>query len=406
MSPDQEKDFTHVAWSGLRNNVSPTRFGLTDLVSAVNVDIDDSGVVRRRQGYGSPVIAGAWHSLWSNGRRCFGVTGTTLREILPDYSTVTLASVTASRPVCWLEMGARIFWSNGVERGCITGTNRSWGLAVPRRIDATAMGGSLRAGRYQFAMTFLREDGQESGAPSANVLELSANSGLQFSNLPVSADPTVDRKVIYVSESNGETLYRAAILANATTTHTYRDRGPMSVALATQFLGPAPAATALAFHGGSVLSAVGNLLYYSEPFAPELFDMRRSFAFPSAVTLVAAVDKGVYVGTETGHFWLGGDDPTKYVLEGRGMSAAIRGTLSYLPERMFGESKSETDVAVWHTSDGIVTGDQSGAIANLTSDRFLFPGQPQGSSVGRTERGINQFVSLLQGTETPAPAYT
>jgi hypothetical protein len=73
---------------------------------------------------------------------------------------------------------------------------------------------------------------------------------------------------------------------------------------------------------------------------------------------------------------------------------------------MFDKSNEETTVAVWHTTEGIVMGEDSGSISNLTADRFLFPSQPVGTSIVRTARGTNQFVSVLQGTETPAPAYS
>lgn len=406
MSPDQEKDFTHNAFTGLRNTVAQTRFSLADLAIAENVDIDDTGALRRRQGYGDAVIGGSWHSLWSNGARCFGVTGATLREISASYSTTTLATVTAGLRVKFHQQGSRIYWSNGKEKGVIEFSNRSWGLDVPGKISATEIGGSLRAGRYQFVMTYLRDDGQESGAPIANYLDISGSGGLLFSGLPVSGDPTVASKAIYVSEPNGATMFWIGTIDNDVTTHVFNARRPMTLPLATQFLGPPPVGVDITFHGGRLFVARGNLLYYSEPFAFELFDRRKSFVLPSRITALAGLHTGIFIGTEQQHFWLAGKEIQNYELEERAGGAAIPGTVSFAPKRMFEKSADETIVAIWQTSDGIVMGEESGALTNLTADRFIFPSQPVGSSVVRTSRGTNQFVSVLQGTETPAPAYS
>jgi hypothetical protein len=71
------KPAAFTSFAGVRNtleaerlHVMPTRDNATtDLVEAVNVDIDNSGQVARRSGI-AVVNAGACHSLWSGASRC------------------------------------------------------------------------------------------------------------------------------------------------------------------------------------------------------------------------------------------------------------------------------------------------------------------------------------------------
>ena len=411
-----EKSFTHELFSGLRNNVPSSRFSLTDLATATNVDIDDSGRPLRRLGFGNAVQSGSWHSLSPPGPRCFGVTGTNLVEVMPNYSTKVLATVTPNAPVEYFYSAARIYWSNGYEKGCIEGAvNRSWGLDVPPSISGTVTAGTLMIGktdlvttRYQFVMTYLRNDGQESGAGTANYLDVPNNGGIAFSNLPVSSDSTVDKKAIYISEPNGETMYRAIVLNNAQTSATYRNRGRMTLPLATQFLEPPPPGTIISLQGGSMLVAVGNKLYYSEPFAFELFDRRKNKLFASPITIVCSFDNGSHVATEDLHVWLAGDTPDKWEWNARASYGAIPRTLDFidLDAALFGKTENVNPVGLWATKEGIVQATAEGALINLTRARFMYPIQETGATVVRGARGMHQYIVTLKGAETPAPSFS
>lgn len=411
-----EKSFTHAAFTGLRNNVATNRFELGDLDAAVNIDLDDTGRAMRRQGFGSRIMAGSCHSLGPSGEaRCFFVSGTILYEVLQDLTTVVIVTgITPGLPVSYFVNGMRYYWTNGVDKGCIEPTgNRSWGLGVPPRIAGEVVGGALRLGqedidtaRYQFTMTFLRNDGQESGAPMANYIDLPDNGGISFDDLPVSTDPTVDRKAIYVSEPNGEKMFRAIVVSNETTSVIYRNRGRMSLGLATQFLGPPPAATMISQQGGSLLLVVGSKLHYSEPYAFELFDRRKYKVFPAAINILCSFDDGSFVGTENEHVWVAANSPENYDWRSRATYGAIPGTLARCDSDVFGKSDITGPVGIWATKEGIVIGTADGQLRNLTKDKFLYPIQPRGAGLFRVNRGVNQFVTVLQGTETPAKSFS
>lgn len=411
-----EESYTFKGFSGLRNNVVNSRFEKGDLEAGLNIDLDDTGRADRRDGYSRKIVSGACHSVGPSGfSRCFYVAGTTLFEILPDFSSIPVRTgLTLDREMIYFVSGERCYWTNGIEKGCIEPYgNRSWGLTVPPAITGTVSGGNLmlgredtRTARYQFAMTYLRNDQQESGAPRANYVDVPNNGGIEFLNLPVSTDPTVDRKCLYISEPNGKKLFRAAVIPNLQQVLAYTTRAPLVVPLTTQFLGPPPAGTIVSQQGGSLLVAVANKLHYSQPYAFELFDARKYLVFAGAINVVCSFDNGTHVGTETQHVWLAGDTPDKFEWNTRASYGAIRGTLDFVDVdgAMFGKQVVVGPVGVWASKEGIVKGTPDGVLQNLTRARFLYPIQERGTGLLRFQEGMNQYVVVLQGAETAPKA--
>src|SRR3989304_8478444 len=121
------------AFLGLRNNVAADAFAPGDLVTALNVDLDDSLSISRRKGYSAPVTSAIDRDLWASGSVCLGVGSNALKLVSPDYSLITLRSgLTAARPLSYAAVGTRVFWANGVEMGCVQdGANRTWGITPP-----------------------------------------------------------------------------------------------------------------------------------------------------------------------------------------------------------------------------------------------------------------------------------
>jgi len=398
----ERPDYTHARFTGLRNVVGADGFSQQDLEVATNVDIDDEQSVMLRRGYGAPVLGGAYHSLWSNGAVCLAVVGGALVRIVPGYSVQTLRTgLFSTEPMAYVEIGGRVYYSNGTDTGCVAdGASRTWGMQVPGALTAVASGGSLPAGRYQFAMTFLRNDEQESGASVAGVVDVVAG-GIAFTSLPVSSDPDVYAKVLYVTKQGGDTFYRAAVLPNSTLVAVV-EREPVGIAtLITQHLRPAPAGQCLGYHAGSALVASGSRIYPSQPFAPELFDLRRAMPMPDRVSMIAPVKSGVFVGTGTSIVWLAGADFK--ALDYRKVAAygVIPGTLAYCDASVIGDGSRKGVAAMWASTRGLCVGFDDGSLENLTQTRFAYPVQERGTAIVRQHRGMNQFIAVLQGVETP-----
>ena len=390
-------------FQGLRNTVSAESFSKEDLVTALNIDIDDSLGISRRKGFSAPVTASIDRDIWASGSICLGVGSNALKLVQPDWTVTTLRSgLTASKQLSYAIVGDRIFWSNGVELGCVqNGANRTWGLEVPTMSVAVATGGTLTAGKYQYAVTYLRSDGQESGALRAGTIELAAIGGIALSAISVSTDPAVTQKVVYASPVGGETLFRAGVIDNSTTVFAIREVRMGASPLLTQFLSPPPAGDFIGYHGGIMLVAKGSRLYPSEPYAPELFDFRKSVPFADRITMIAPVKTGLWVGTDSQILWLNGAVPEQWDFKVAAEYGAVPGTLTYGDAELIGDGSVAGDsVAFFATKRGLRAGHLGGRLINLDRDRFAYPIQERGAGIVRRHRGMAQFVVTLQGAET------
>lgn len=402
----KEGMFAFAGFRGLRNNVSSDAFSPEDLEVALNVDIDDSLRIARRKGFSAPVTANVDRDLWASGAVCLGVGSNALKRVNADYTTTTLRSgLTAGRSLSYAALGDRVFYANGVESGCVQdGVSRTWGLAVPGMPVATAVSGTLRAGIYQYAVTYLRDDGQESGAGRAGTIELAVEGGISLSSLPVSTDPTVSYKAIYATSVGGGALYRRGVIANTDTTFVIREPQMDASPLLTQFLAPPPAGEYIAEARGYLLVSVGARLYVSEPYAPELFDLRRSFPFGDRIVMVAPINSqaqhGVYIGTGSQVIWLDGDSPDQWRPRVIADYGVIPGTLFYGDGELLGDGSQKGPTAFFAVKTGtICAGGAGGQMLNLTQERFAFPTTDRGAGVVRRHRGLAQYLVALRGTE-------
>jgi len=122
------------ACGGLNNLLPPQRIaynpatGECELAACQNIDIDDSGLISRRDGY-TQRQSGAFHSLWNNGEQVFVVSGGTMYLVNGDYSlTAVVASLTVNAPVSYEAMAGIVFWANGQQCGFVdsNGVNHPW----------------------------------------------------------------------------------------------------------------------------------------------------------------------------------------------------------------------------------------------------------------------------------------
>ena len=116
--------------TGLNTLIDPVDLdiseGIQELAVAADVEISDKGRLSRRKGYTS-VLSGSYHSLFCNGGDCICVSGTSLLQVLPDYTTVILDTVTENAKLNAVQVNNRIYWCNGYEKGYVeNGANNDW----------------------------------------------------------------------------------------------------------------------------------------------------------------------------------------------------------------------------------------------------------------------------------------
>lgn len=366
-----------------------------DLVEAVNVDIDDGRGVARRDGQ-EQKVAGACHSLWSDGVRCLFVKAGELREMTTSFAHSVLASGLSSRPMAYVKANEQVYHSNGVETGVLGAEGvRAWGIPIDlSHVSAAAIAGELPPGIYQYALTLVREDGLESGAGIAAAINLSAGGGLRFFWTDPDDADIVD-VAIYLSQPNGEVMHRALVLPVGNLQGDYIG-GQRSLALATQWLDAPPAADVLALYNGRIYLGVGEFLYATAPHSYEHCDLRDYRGFDGTpIATLAGVTSGLFVGTARGVYFMPGasfaDQSLKLLMDG----AALRGTLTMVDgfAALRLKELAGTKCALFTTDKGVVAGLPDGSLINLSAERYELPALlSPGAAVFRQTQHAAQYL--------------
>lgn len=379
---------------------------LTDkqLRNGVNVDIDDTGRVHRRKG-ATKVIAGtSVRSVWADGDAgpVYYADGTQLRRFTPDgappHDNILVATITAGATVVFERYLSDIFWTDGVLTGRIVdGTNQSWGLATPPAagvvLNAVA-GGSLFDGQYQATYTYLRANGEESGAPLTNSVEIAnprnanGKAALLVTGIIASPDNTVIGINLYCTGANGAEPFQVAFLPNAPAIARITEIDSVAgKSLTTQFYQPAPPGTQLVSLGPRLYVASGRFLFYSEPFAPAWFSPGYGYIpFADDIAVVLAVNDGLYVATTTETYFLDGMDPLEMKL--------VR-VLPYGAMRNSGAQIRNGVKVAWMGRHGVVIAEPNGVVKAVQEEEVAVELATRGVTGYREVNGMRQIVSIL-----------
>lgn len=404
-------DITFSRFAGINNVLPPERIrslptqdnAACELAAAVNVDIDDSGQLSRRAGTVLK-LAGAAHSLWSNGDRCLFAQADRLLLLRADFTTATIAAgLAADQPISYASVADNIYWSNGTHSGALIGTKSGpWGMQVPAVPGVAPIAGSLTAGAYQVVMTWRRDTGEESGTGIAASVTLTDSGGVRVT-WDVPTDPGIVDALIYLTEPNGSTLYQALVApaANGTADIT---SAQLSLPCNTQWLEAPPAGQCLAYHRGRIYIASGAFLYATTPLGYGLCDLRDYLAVDSStIRFLAGVEHGLFVGTEKAVYFLAGDQLEELALTVAVDAPAIarsavnaEGVIVTGDQAMTGQQ-----VAVFATGLGIYVGTEDGSVINLSAGRYRFDASASGAALFRNDPTLKQYLLFLdQGAAT------
>jgi len=383
-------------FTGLRNNTRTERFDPSDLDVADNVDLDDSFKVSRRPGY-TAQYSGDVHSLWCEKELCLFVEGNELKQYHKDGTTSVLRDgLTEYAKASYVLVDGKVYFCNGHQTAVIeNGIARSWGLESPGVFPAQTSIGDLDPGTYQYRMTYIRSDGQESGASPQMKIDVSGGA-ISFPALPVSNDSTVTHKVIYLSPANGDVLYEALTLLNNDTTALISTEC-LTVPLEYRNAVAAPAGHLVAYHSGRLYVADGNVIYPSNAFGYELFEPMEFMQMEDRITMLAPSSNGIFVGTECETGYISGLDPRDMVYDKRMDYGVFEGSLSVTQAHLMGfEGIGDSLVSIWTSHQGICSGMPGGEIYNLTDPHYrIAETTAQGAAMIRLVEGSNQYVVSL-----------
>lgn len=193
-------------------------------------------------------------------------TAFTAGEYYPDWAT--------SNDLCFI--------ANGVDRLKFDGTTVSnFGVERPTVGTMAGAGGTSGAhhGTYELRVTYgVSATGAESSASDTAATTVTVNNkAIDWTNVPVSADPQVDRRYLYVRNTATQVnFYRVGTIANNTATTASTSVADANATIAAPTTSgrdrPPSGIKYLCVHQGRLFAADDSYLYWSELDAPEAFN--------------------------------------------------------------------------------------------------------------------------------------
>lgn len=364
----------------------------------VNVDVLDSGKLRRRKGHAVVASLSGAHSMWSDGAEAYYARSNALYRFYENGVSTSLGAFQCgTNRAAFVKVDAEVYTTCSTARAAIRdGALVPWGInvpSVPPSIAATT--GTLPAGTYHAAVTYLTADGRESGASVLAKIVLATTGGVVTTALPVSAEAAVAKKRLYMSTTDGEVLYLVAEVAAAAQFVTASTL-PSGVELRTAYLIPPPLGIALAYFNGRIFivdAADPSVVWFTESTDYGHVDMRKNFyKFGADVTVIAAVDDGLYVAADQTYFITqagSSDHSQRPVLEAGG----VLGSVASIPN---------TTDAIWMSERGAVLGKSGGEVSVLSGAQVSSGGMIDGAAFVREQNSIRQYVMVGSNSQVSA----
>ena len=395
----------------------------TGLVDAVNVNISDAGTIVRRRGTKLEVgVATKGSSCFADEYGIYFKDGVVLKKATKKdgvWSVSTLKTgLNPIVPLFWTSAQGNTWYSNGIDRGkLIAGSHTEFSLEIPSgqpSATGSSSGGTLSAGRYAIAVSFISSSGEESGTQARIFVEVPASekildknhmnpvvpaSGkITVSNIPQPINSNIEYIRIYASDANGTAVYKYADYAVGTYVATVMGTKTKGMMLTTELTDQFPSCTMIHAWRGYMLGAQGNILWHSEPQRFGLCQLSENFiAFSAPITMIAPVDDGFYVVADKTWFFSGGTADKWSRVEVLPYGNAYPGSYAKHPYKV--------EVA-WMCQKGQIVARNSGELENKTIGKIAPNSFSNAASMIRVEDGIEQIVNVFpdQGKENIAVA--
>lgn len=362
------------------------------LRTAVNVDIDKEGWPRRRAGRVKRLDLVNGHSGTSVAGMQLHVSDGNLMQVMSDGTQDILVPDIGNGKFNAVEVAGQVWWTNGDKTGAIVnGTPKPWGVLPPAPPNLSVAEGSMAAGIYLVAVTTEDDDGLESGAHAASVIELIQDGAIRLSGLPTD-QPWIN---VYASGCNGRDLFWVIrIPAQPEFILTQVDQS--TDLLENIGLYPPPPGQALGLFVGRLLVASGSALYWSQPVEYHHFRLATDVQmFPKRIDLLAILPAGFYVRSGTETVWIQGDDPETWTRSEVDDRPGAEGVM-YIPGRKIPSIKEDGLLPVWVTADGPAVGLPGGHIVHLTDGRLAVDTYAEAAISYREENGLRQILMALK----------
>jgi len=180
-------------------------------------------------------------------------------------------------------------------------------------------------------------------------------------------------------------------------------------AISGKLLGPPPLATEIESYKGRIYLASERWLWATELYLYDLVDRTKNYLqFEHDITMVRAVDSGLFVGTTAQLLFLQGTLSEGFkrsvVLESPVIpgSAVVVPTADVHPQARESDTVPESNSPVFLTGQGICVGLDDGQVINLTRKRVVFPEAVRAAALYREDQGANSYVAVTDSAGGPS----
>jgi len=151
------------------------------------------------------------------------------------------------------------------------------------------------------------------------------------------------------------------------------------------------------YFNGRLYVARDNEIWFSDPMALGRTDERRNFKqLPSRVTLMSAVDDGIYVSDLERTYFMGGGDPGEAVLIDKTDYPAIPYTAQKIDAARIGGLGLSGLAVLWASRMGVCLGANGGQFKCLTEDYYRIQGDvASGASIFHKVDKLSQYFVCL-----------
>lgn len=388
---------------GVNNVDRSLSMGADELVDAVNLDISRTGLLTQRSGFALALAASGAHSLWErDATTALYAAGADLNLLTASPAGVLTTSVLRAgelqpgRSISYVLVNGEVYYSNGLVTGKIRADNTShpWGVERPARNPVlTRAAGNLPAGWYMVALQYSDTRGESGGMQKAVAIEVPANSSIVVSGIPAPLSADVDTITVYLAEQNGEVLYRYGDYPLGTTTVTVMATATPGASAYGFLCDVPPPADWLEYYNGRIYGAKGSLITYTDALRYGQYNQRSNFIpWHAPVTLLKAVDDGLFVGTAVDTYFLRGASPKDFSRTLARPFGANPGTALVFPKT------EQTPLTVgWFSERGFVKGHTGGATELGEQEKTMLGMFSAGAALYREQNGVRQVLGAMRG---------
>lgn len=368
-----------------------------------NVVIHSDGGFDLRSGATKVLDLAGLHSLWQTKDKSItlGIAYGTLYSITGPASgpiATAIGTVAGAGRARYDEIGGNVYVSCG-DLQLVDPELNVWKAGVASLIGIqpvlTPAVGALPAGSYGVAFSAVNAKGVESGLSDIAFIDLASDGGIALA-LPASAGDATRYRIYRTTTNGGEDL-RLVDTIPVATSYTIAGGEPGRLAR-TGMRDPLPAGTDIFAYNGRLYSILGSFLFVSDPMNPGLYDVREGFiAFPEELVTGRGVTGGIYVGSHTTIYWLGGAGPKDFKLKKVAANGAfLSATLA--DAKVFNGKLVDTaePVALWLSPVGYQIGLPGGNVASPQEGKVRLAEIECAHTLAFTLDGMKQVVSAVE----------